>query len=74
MKIDLRTLSDLSSFNSEWRINYVRFIPYGIPAMDYHEFCRWSTQFARTYGLDADDDWTIFLDDVRTIFFALDED
>lgn len=74
MRIDLRTLSDLSSFNPEWRINYVRFIPFEISSMDYREFCRWSTQFARIYGLDIDDDWAIFLDDVRTIFFALDEE
>lgn len=74
MKIDLRALSDLSSFNPEWRIDYVRFIPYEYPSMDYRDFCRWSTQFARTHGLDIDDDWAIFMDDVRTIFFAFDED
>lgn len=74
MKIDLCALSDLSSFNPEWRIDYVRFIPYGYPSMDYRDFCRWSTQFARTHGLDIDADWAIFMDDVRTIFFAFDED
>lgn len=74
MKIDLCALSDLSSFNPEWRTDYVRFIPYGYPSMDYRDLCQWLSQFARTHGLDSNDDWAIFMDDVRTIFSALDED